>query len=47
MVQVLLILISGMNTVNNNTGGTPIPGATNSSYTPQNTTVGITYYYCW
>ena len=34
------------NTVNNNTGGTPIPGATSISYTPQNTTVGITYYYC-
>ena len=26
------------NTVNNNTGGTPIPGATSISYTPQNTT---------
>ena len=34
------------NTVNNNTGGTDIPGATSISYTPQNTTVGITYYYC-
>ena len=32
------------NTVNNNTGGTPIPVATSISYTPQNTTVGITYY---
>ena len=31
--------------INNNTGGTLIAGATNSSYTPQNT-VGITYYYC-
>ena len=32
------------NTVNNNTGGTPIPGATlGISYTLQNTTVGITF----
>ena len=32
--------------IHNNSGGTPIPGATSISYTPQNTTVGITYYYC-
>ena len=31
------------NTINNNTGGTLIPGATSISYTPQNTTVGEYY----
>ena len=34
------------NTTNSNSGGTLIPGATNSNYTPQNTTVNTTYYYC-
>jgi len=34
------------NTVNNNTTGTIIPGATGISYTPPTSTVGTTYYYC-
>ena len=34
------------NAINANTGGTPIPGATNPSYLPQNTTAGTVYYYC-
>ena len=34
------------NTVNNNTTGTPIPGATTDSYTPSTAVVGTTYYYC-
>lgn len=34
------------NTVNTIVGSTPISGATNASYTPQNTVVGTTYYYC-
>jgi gliding motility-associated-like protein len=34
------------NTVNTIMGGTPISGATNATYNPQNTVVGITYYYC-
>lgn len=37
------------NTVNSSTGGTPIPGATNSNYTPVppvTTTPGTYYYYC-
>ncbi|WP_298345660.1 PKD domain-containing protein [uncultured Algibacter sp.] len=34
------------NTVNSNTGGTLIVGETTSTYTPPNTPVGITYYYC-
>jgi len=33
------------NTANSNIGGTLIVGATNSSYTPSNTTAGTTYYY--
>ncbi len=33
------------NTVNSNTGGTAIPGANSSTYTPTSVT-GITYYYC-
>lgn len=34
------------NTSNTNTGGTLIPGATNSTYTPPTNTVGTVYYYC-
>ena len=34
------------NTINNNTGGALITGATNSSYTPPTATVGTRYYYC-
>lgn len=34
------------NTVNTTVGSTPISGATNATYTPQNTVVGTTYYYC-
>ncbi|MBC7845308.1 MAG: gliding motility-associated C-terminal domain-containing protein [Flavobacterium sp.] len=34
------------NTVNSILGSTPISGATNATYTPQNTVVGTTYYYC-
>ena len=34
------------NTANNNTTGTLITGATNSSYTPLVATVGTVYYYC-
>ena len=34
------------NASNANTGGTLIPGATGSSYTPPSNTVGTTYYYC-
>lgn len=33
------------NTSNSNTGGTLIPGATNSSYSPPTSTVGTIYYY--
>ncbi|OWY20536.1 hypothetical protein BVG80_15665, partial [Sphingobacteriales bacterium TSM_CSM] len=34
------------NTVNNNTTGTLISGATNASYTPSTATPGTLYYYC-
>lgn len=34
------------NTVNSTSGSTPISGATNATYNPQNTVVGTTYYYC-
>jgi gliding motility-associated-like protein len=34
------------NTVNSNSGGTPIPGATNPDYVPPTDTVGTLYYYC-
>ena len=34
------------NTVNSILGSTPISGATNATYNPQNTVVGTTYYYC-
>lgn len=34
------------NTVNSTVGGTLIPGATSSTYTPSGATVGATYYYC-
>jgi gliding motility-associated-like protein len=34
------------NTVNSNTGGTAIPGATTGSFTPPTSVVGIKYYYC-
>jgi gliding motility-associated-like protein len=34
------------NTLNSNSGGTLIPGATSSSYTPSVATVGVKYYYC-
>lgn len=34
------------NSVNSTLGSTPISGATNATYNPQNTTVGTTYYYC-
>lgn len=33
------------NTVNSNTGGTPISGAANSTYTPSAAATGTTYYY--
>jgi uncharacterized repeat protein (TIGR02543 family) len=33
------------NTVNNNSGGTAIPGAVNASYTPPTNTAGTVYYY--
>ena len=35
-----------LNTVNSTLGSTPISGATNANYNPQNTVVGTTYYYC-
>ena len=34
------------NSSNDNTGGTPIPGANASSYLPPNTSAGTNYYYC-
>jgi hypothetical protein len=34
------------NSVNNNTSGTSIAGATSSSYSPPTNIVGVTYYYC-
>ncbi|MDO5980332.1 PKD domain-containing protein [Flavivirga spongiicola] len=34
------------NTTNSNSGGTLITGATNATFTPPTTTVGILYYYC-
>lgn len=34
------------NSVNANTGGTPIPGANAASYLPPNNTAATTYYYC-
>ena len=34
------------NTVNSNSGGTLIPGATGNSYSPLTTPVGTNYYYC-
>ncbi len=34
------------NNAPNNTGGTLIPGATTHTFTPSNTTIGTTYYYC-
>jgi gliding motility-associated-like protein len=34
------------NTVNLNTGGSPISGATSSTYDPPTTPVGMIYYYC-
>lgn len=34
------------NTTRSNTGGTEISGATNASYTPSTSTLGILYYYC-
>ncbi|GAA4947740.1 hypothetical protein GCM10023314_21300 [Algibacter agarivorans] len=34
------------NATNSNTGGASITGETASTYTPPNTSVGITYYYC-
>ncbi|HPT20296.1 MAG TPA: gliding motility-associated C-terminal domain-containing protein, partial [Bacteroidales bacterium] len=34
------------NTNNSTTGGTPIAGATGTSYTPLSTTAGTLYYYC-
>ena len=34
------------NSVNANTGGTAIAGATTATYVPPTTAVGITYYYC-
>jgi gliding motility-associated-like protein len=34
------------NTTNSNTGGSIISGATNATFTPPATTVGIFYYYC-
>ena len=35
-----------LNTSNANTGGTAISGATNSTYSPPNSTAGTNYYYC-
>lgn len=35
-----------VNTINDTTSGTLIPGATASSYTPPTTSVGLLYYYC-
>ncbi|HPQ12007.1 MAG TPA: PKD domain-containing protein [Paludibacteraceae bacterium] len=34
------------NNVKSTSGGTPIPGAVDSVYTPSTSTVGTTYYYC-
>lgn len=34
------------NTTPSNTGGSLIPGANNHTYTPPNTAIGTTYYYC-
>jgi hypothetical protein len=34
------------NTINSNSGGIPISGATSNSYTPTTTIAGTTYYYC-
>jgi len=34
------------NNTASNSGGTLIPGAMSHTYTPSNTTVGVTYYYC-
>jgi uncharacterized protein (TIGR02145 family) len=34
------------NTTNNNTSGTLISGATESTYTPSSSTTGVLYYYC-
>ncbi|MEM6719541.1 MAG: PKD domain-containing protein [Bacteroidota bacterium] len=34
------------NTINSNTGGTPIAGATNATFTPPTNAVGTLYYYC-
>lgn len=34
------------NTVNSNSGGTPIGGATSSTYSPSTTTAGTYYFYC-
>ncbi|RKE98354.1 PKD domain-containing protein [Ichthyenterobacterium magnum] len=34
------------NTINSNTGGTPIAGATNNTFTPPTNSVGTLYYYC-
>lgn len=34
------------NSVNNNTTGSQIAGATNSTYSPSGATVGVVYYYC-
>lgn len=35
-----------VNTSNNNTGGSLIPGATNATYTPPTSVVGLQWYYC-
>jgi PKD repeat protein len=34
------------NTINSNTGGTPIAGATNANYIPPTDTIGEIFYYC-
>ncbi|EDP97158.1 T9SS C-terminal target domain-containing protein [Kordia algicida OT-1] len=34
------------NTIDSNTGGTPIAGATNADFDPPTGTVGVLYYYC-
>jgi hypothetical protein len=34
------------NTINSNSGGTPISGATSNSYTPTTSNANTTYYYC-
>jgi len=34
------------NTANSTSGSSPISGATNATFNPQNTVVGTTYYYC-